>query len=310
MTKVLRIATRKSRLALWQAEHVAARLRERHPAVTVVLAPMTTQGDRMQDRSLASVGGKGLFVKELENAIVTDQADLAVHSMKDVPTVLPEGMCLSALLGRADPRDVFVSNRYAKFAALPRAARVGTSSLRRRCQLLAERSDLQILPLRGNVETRLGKLDAGEFDAIVLASAGLQRLELAHRITEALDVARCVPAVGQGIIGIECRSDDRRTRDLTAVLNDTDSATCIAAERAFAARLDGGCQSPIAGHARLHGDELELHGLVASLDGGRVIQERLAGPRIAAERLGLELAERLLAAGADELLKHLREASA
>lgn len=307
MNNTLRMATRASKLALWQAEHVAARLRVSHPGLEVVLVPMTTQGDRVLDRSLAAIGGKGLFVKELENAMLSGHADLAVHSMKDVPTVLPDGMCLPALLSRADARDALVSNRYRRFEELPHGARVGTSSLRRQCQLLALRPDLQLLPLRGNVETRLRKLDANEFDAIVLASAGLQRLGLERRIAQALDIDRCVPAVGQGIIGIECRSDDRRTIDLVGVLNDADAASCGIAERAFAARLEGSCQSPIAGHARLHGNEIQLHGLVASLNGTRVIQDRSAGPREHAQQLGVALAERLLANGADRLLQELRD---
>lgn len=307
MNNTLRMATRASKLALWQAEHVAARLRVSHPGLEVVLVPMTTQGDRVLDRSLAAIGGKGLFVKELENALLLGHADLAVHSMKDVPTVLPDGMCLPALLSRADACDALVSNRYRRFEELPHGARVGTSSLRRQCQLLALRPDLQLLPLRGNVETRLRKLDANEFDAIVLASAGLQRLGLERRIAQALDIDRCVPAVGQGIIGIECRSDDRRTIDLVGVLNDADAASCGIAERAFAARLEGSCQSPIAGHARLHGNEIQLHGLVASLNGTRVIQDRSAGPREHAQQLGVALAERLLANGADRLLQELRD---
>lgn len=306
MDNALRIATRASKLALWQAEHVAERLRASHPQLDVVLVPMTTQGDRVLDRSLAAIGGKGLFVKELENALLSGHADLAVHSMKDVPTVLPDGMCLAAFLSRADARDALVSNHHLRFEELPHGARVGTSSLRRQCQLLALRPDLQLLPLRGNVETRLRKLDANEFDAIVLASAGLQRLGLQRRIAQALDIERCLPAVGQGIIGIECRSDDHRTLDLVAALNDADAASCSVAERAFAARLEGSCQSPIAGHAYLQGNEIHLHGLVASLDGTRVIQDHSAGPREHAQRLGIALAERLLANGADRLLQELR----
>jgi hydroxymethylbilane synthase len=304
--KKLRIATRQSRLALWQAEHVAARLRAAHADLEVVLVPMTTQGDRVLDRSLATVGGKGLFVKELETAMLEDRADIAVHSMKDVPSVLPPGMCLSAMLERADARDAFVSNRYANFASLPQGARVGTSSLRRQCQLLAARPDLNIQPLRGNVETRLRKLDAGDFDAIVLAAAGLERLELARRITEKMDIDRSIPAVGQGIVGIECREDDRITFSLCAALKDADAESCAAAERAFAARLDGGCQSPIAAHATLQGSELRLIGLVAATDGGRVIRDVITGPRAEAATLGTRLAERVLAAGADVLLQELR----
>lgn len=304
--KTLRIATRQSRLALWQAQHVAEQLRAAHPGVNVSLVPMTTQGDRVLDRSLAQVGGKGLFVKELETALLEQRADLAVHSMKDVPSVLPPGMCLSAMLRRADPRDAFVSSRYSKFDELPQGARLGTSSLRRQCQLLAARPDLSILPLRGNVETRLRKLYADEFDAIVLACAGLQRLGLEQRIAQFLEVDLSVPAVGQGVIGIECHEEDRETIAFTSALDDADSATCIAAERAFAARLDGGCQSPIAAHARLVRNEIHLHGLVAATDGSRVIQDRISGDRAAAGALGIALAERLLASGATELLQLLR----
>ncbi len=236
-TPALRIATRQSRLALWQAEHVAARLRETHPQLRVELVPMTTQGDRITDRPLAAVGGKGLFIKELEIALEDERADIAVHSMKDVPTELPEGMQLAAMLPRADPHDAFVSQQYKTLDALPRGARVGTSSLRRQCQLLSSRPDLQILLLRGNVETRLRKLDAGQYDAIILASAGLLRLGLGNRITQSVDFERSLPAVGQGIVGIECRSNDARTIEIVTVLNDAHAWTCCAAERAFAQRL-------------------------------------------------------------------------
>jgi hydroxymethylbilane synthase len=302
----LRIATRQSKLALWQAEHVAARLRAAHPGLEVVLVPMTTQGDRVLDRALAQVGGKGLFVKELEVALASDRADIAVHSMKDVPGELPDGMMLCAFLDRADPRDAFLSRRYMSFDSLPRGARVGTSSPRRQCQLKALRPDIETHLLRGNVETRLRKLAEGEFDAIVLASAGLNRLGLAEHITELLDTERSIPAVGQGIVGIECRGADTRSRTLTAVLNDHAAELCITAERAFARRLEGSCQSPIAGFAELSGSLLTLRGMVGSMSGDQQFRGRVAGPAETAASLGLNLAERLLNDGADKLLEEMR----
>lgn len=305
----LRIATRQSQLALWQAAHVATRLRALHPGLEVVLVPMTTQADRITDRALAQVGGKGLFIKELERALAERRADLAVHSMKDVPSDMPPGMSIVAMLERADARDAFISNRYASFDALPRGARVGTSSLRRQCQLRAARADLQMHLLRGNVETRLRKLDEGGYDAIVLASAGLLRLGLEHRITEALSFDRSLPAVGQGVIGIECRSDDHRTIDLVHGLNDADAWTCCSAERAFAQRLQGSCQSPIAGFAELRGGTLRLRGVVGSPDGARVYRGAIEGRAADAAVLGVQLAERLLADGAEALLAEQRKNS-
>ncbi len=307
MTAALRIATRQSKLALWQAEHVASRLRAAHPDLEVVLVPMTTQGDRVLDRPLAQVGGKGLFVKELEVALATDQADIAVHSMKDVPSELPEGMMLAAMLTRADPRDAFLSVRHTGFAALPPGARVGTSSPRRQCQLKALRPDIETHMLRGNVDTRLRKLAEGHYDAIVLASAGLTRLGLEANITEMLDVERSIPAVGQGIVGIECRTDDARSRDLASVLNDRTSQICITAERAFAQRLEGSCQSPIAGYAELSENMLTLRGMVGSPDGVRMFRGRVSSLPEMAGRLGVELAEQLLQAGADKLLQELKD---
>jgi hydroxymethylbilane synthase len=302
----LRIATRQSKLALWQADHVATRLRAAYPGLEVVLVPMTTQGDRVLDRALAQVGGKGLFVKELEVALASNRADIAVHSMKDVPGELPDGMMLCAFLDRADPRDAFLSRRYTSFDSLPRGARVGTSSPRRQCQLKALRPDIETHLLRGNVETRLRKLSEGEFDAIVLASAGLNRLGLAEHITELLDTERSIPAVGQGIVGIECRTADARSRELTAVLNDRTAELCITAERAFARRLEGSCQSPIAGFAELTGSLLTLRGMVGSMSGDQQFRGRVAGPAETAASLGLSLAERLLNDGADKLLEEMR----
>ena len=302
----MRIATRQSKLALWQADHVAERLRAAHPGLEVVLVPMTTQGDRVLDRALAQVGGKGLFVKELEVALAENRADIAVHSMKDVPGELPDGMMLCAFLDRADPRDAFLSQRYPSFGALPKGARVGTSSPRRQCQLKALRPDIETLLLRGNVETRLRKLSEGEFDAIVLASAGLNRLGLASHITELLDTERSIPAVGQGIVGIECRTADARSRELTAALNDRTAELCITAERAFARRLEGSCQSPIAGFAELSGSLLTLRGMVGSMSGDPLFRGQVAGPADSAASLGLNLAERLLNDGADKLLDEMR----
>jgi hydroxymethylbilane synthase len=302
----LRIATRRSALALWQAEHVAARLRAAHPALAVSLHPVVTQGDRIQDRPLTAVGGKGLFIKELELAIAAGAAQLAVHSMKDVPAALPDGFLIGAVLPRADPRDAFVSNRHSSFARLPTGARVGTSSPRRQCILKAARPDLEIAMLRGNVDTRLGKLDAGQYDAIVLAAAGLTRLGLAARITEYLEPAVSLPAVGQGIVGIECHAE-QEILALLAPLNDAATRSCLDAERAFAARLEGGCLSPIAGLARLVGAELELEGLVGAPDGSIVYRDRIRGAAAEAAALGRALAERLLAAGAAPLLASLRD---
>ena len=299
--QTLRIATRESRLALWQAEHVAAKLRSVHPQLSVALVPMTTQGDRVQDRSLAEVGGKGLFIKELERAMEQGQADIAVHSMKDVPTDLPEGMTLAAMLPRADPRDAFVSNHYAEFGMLPLGARVGTSSPRRQSQLKHARPDLKILPLRGNVETRLRKLDAGDYDAIILASAGLLRLNLGARITAYLDYSVSLPAAGQAIIGIECRSNDARSAAYAAALNDEDASRCGKAERAFARYFQGNCFSPIAAFAQIEDAAMSLHGAVGSLDGSRLFRDSINGPASEAESLGVKLAQQVLAAGAREL---------
>jgi hydroxymethylbilane synthase len=318
--KLLRIATRRSALALWQAEHVAARLRAAHPGLEVELLPMVTQGDRILDRTLAQVGGKGLFIKELEVALQEGRADLAVHSMKDMPADLPDGLCLAAALERADPRDAFVSNQFARFQDLPHGAKLGTASLRRQCQVRALRPDLVVQPLRGNVNTRLAKLDANEFDAILLACAGLDRLGFSARIAEHLSPALLVPAVGQGIIGIECRSDDAFTRNAVACLDDALAALCLATERAFSARLAGSCQSPIAGHAVLEGNTLRLQGLVGAADGSRSVTDNgtlaLTATDTAAlrtalgngEGLGVGVAEKLLAAGAGDLLEAARAA--
>jgi hydroxymethylbilane synthase len=304
---ILRIATRQSRLALWQAEHVAALLRAAHPGLNVELVPMTTQGDRILDRPLANIGGKGLFIKELELAMSEQRADIAVHSMKDVPSELPPGMVLAAMLPRADPRDAFVSLRHKDFASLPQGARVGTSSLRRQCQLKYARPDLELITLRGNVDTRLRKLEEEQYDAIILAAAGLIRLGLESRITQYFDYQHSVPAVGQGIIGIECRAEDARNIGFVQALNDAEAWQCCLAERAFAQRLEGSCQSPIAGFATLTGQQLQLHGVIGSPDGREVYRGANTGASADARAIGVALAERLLKDGAEQLLNRLRE---
>jgi hydroxymethylbilane synthase len=305
-TEPLRIATRKSQLALWQAEHVAALLRGAHHGLEIELVPMVTQGDRIQDRSLAAIGGKGLFIKELEVALEERRADIAVHSMKDLPGDLPAGLTIAAVLERADPRDALLSRKAGRLHDLPHGARLGTSSLRRQAQLMAARPDLRIEPLRGNVDTRLRRLDAGEMDAIVLACAGLIRLGLESRITARLDPAISLPAVAQGVIGIECRETDARTLALVSALNHRDTRIAMDAERAFAHRLGGSCQSPIAAHARLEGRGLLLEGLVAEPDGSRLLRDTLSGSIDEPAALGHQLAERILAAGARSLLERLR----
>jgi len=302
----LRIATRKSQLALWQAQHVAMLLRQAHSGLEVVLVPLVTQGDRIQDRSLAAIGGKGLFIKELEVALEEQRADMAVHSMKDLPGDLPAALTIAAVLERADARDALVTAKASDLEGLPRGARVGTSSLRRQAQLLAARPDLRIETLRGNVDTRLRRHDAGEMDAIVLACAGLTRLGMESRITARLDPKLCLPAVAQGVIGIECRAHDERTLGLVSVLNHRDTRVAMDAERAFALRLGGSCQSPIAAHATLDGQRLTLEGLVAEPDGSRLLRDLAVGLAANPAALGMLLAERILAAGADALLERLR----
>ena len=302
----LRIATRKSQLALWQAEHVAALIRKAHPGITVELLPMSTKGDLIQDRSLAAIGGKGLFIKELEAALEDRRADMAVHSMKDVPGDLPGGLMIAAVLPRADARDALITRGPLRLEDLPRGARLGTSSLRRQAQLLAARPDLRIEALRGNVDTRLRRLDNGELDAIVLACAGLTRLGLESRIAARLDPNVSVPAVGQGVIGIECRTDDLGSRETLRALNDAATRTAVDAERAFAHRLGGSCQSPIAAYAQVERERLSLVGLVAEPDGSRLLRDTISGSDADAQVLGEQLAERVLAAGAGELLQRLR----
>lgn len=307
---VLRIATRESPLALWQAEYVKARLQAAHPSLDVQLVPMTTRGDQILDSPLSRIGGKGLFIKELEVAILEGRADIAVHSMKDVPMEFPEGLGLVTICEREDYRDAFVSNTYASFEALPQGAVVGSSSLRRQCQLRAQRPDLEFRDLRGNVGTRLRKLDAGEYDAIVLASAGLIRLGMPERIRQHLDTGLSLPAGGQGAVGIEARLDDEATRALLAPLHHEATALCVLAERAMNARLQGGCQVPIAALAQLSGEgegsRLFLRGLVGSMDGTQILRSEISGPADACEALGLSLAEDLLRQGAGAILEAIR----
>jgi len=302
---LIRIATRRSPLALWQAEHVAKLLKESHPSIEVELVKMVTQGDKILDTPLAKIGGKGLFVKELEQGMLNGDADIAVHSMKDVPALLPEGLEISAILHREDPRDAFVSNQYATIDELPKGAVVGTSSLRRQCQLLEMRPDLIIKSLRGNVNSRLQKLDDGNYDAIILAAAGLIRLGFEARIKTALPVNTMLSAIGQGAIGIECRNDDEAIKSLIECLHDKETAIRICAERAMNLTLEGGCQAPIAGHAKIKNGVLRLHGLVAEPNGSLMITEELEGPVEHAEQIGVTVANRLLAGGAKEILDKL-----
>ncbi|QXC57616.1 hydroxymethylbilane synthase [Vibrio mimicus] len=301
----IRIATRQSPLALWQANYVKDALMAAHPGLQVELVTMVTRGDVILDTPLAKVGGKGLFVKELEVAMLEGRADLAVHSMKDVPVDFPEGLGLVTICEREDPRDAFVSNTYTKIDDLPSGAVVGTCSLRRQCQLKAARPDLVIKELRGNVGTRLSKLDAGEYDAIILAAAGLKRLGLESRIRNFIEPEQSLPAVGQGAVGIECRLDDQRVRELLAPLNHTDTADRVRCERAMNLTLQGGCQVPIGSYALLDGDEIWLRALVGEPDGSQIVRGEIRGPRSEAEQLGITLAEQLLEQGAKEILERL-----
>ena len=302
---ILKIATRQSPLALWQAEHIRARLEALHANLKVELVTFVTQGDKILDTPLAKIGGKGLFVKELEAALLDGRADLAVHSMKDVPMALPEGLSLAVICEREDPLDAFVSNTYNSFDELPQGAKVGTSSLRRKCQILKQRPDLEIIDLRGNVGTRLSKLDAGNYDAIILASAGLKRLGLAERIRHTLEPVVSLPAVGQGALGLECRSQDQTVLDLILPLMHTETNACVRAERAFNAYLEGGCQVPIAGYATLENGRIHLEGRVGSVDGQTLLKAQQVGLPEQPEQLGVKLAQDLLAQGAGEILKAL-----
>lgn len=304
-TQPIRIATRKSPLAMWQAEFVKAELEQAHPGLVVELLPMVTKGDIILDTPLAKVGGKGLFVKELEIAILEGRADIAVHSMKDVPVEFPDGLGLVTICERDDPRDAFVSNTYNSIDELPQGAIVGTSSLRRQCQLRAQRPDLIVNDLRGNVNTRLRKLDEGQYDAIILACAGLRRLKMHDRIRSEITPETSLPAVGQGAVGIECRLNDQRVRQLLACLNHQPTATRVLCERAMNNRLQGGCQVPIGSYAELQGDTIWLRALVGEPDGSKIVRAEISGPIADAEQLGETLAEELLAKGAKDILDRL-----
>jgi hydroxymethylbilane synthase len=305
--RTVRIATRKSKLAMWQAEFVKTRLERAHPGLGVELVGMTTQGDRWLSAPLSEIGGKGLFVKELEQALLDGRADIAVHSMKDVPAVLPDGFAIPVVAFREDPRDVLLSRGGERLIDLPAGARVGSSSLRRRAQLLQVRPDLSIQSLRGNVDTRVAKLDAGELDAIVLAAAGLERLGLGGRITERLSMDVCLPAAGQGALGIECRAADADVQQWLVALADADTARCVAAERAVSAALGADCTLPIAAHGVLDGNSIALKALIASIDGRKVVRCEVTGDD--PEAIGAQAAERLRRGGGDAILTELETRS-
>jgi hydroxymethylbilane synthase len=302
------IATRESPLALWQARHVAERIRALHPALAIELLGMTTEGDRRLGSSLAQIGGKGLFVKELEEALQDGRADIAVHSMKDVPMHLPGGFTLAAITSREDPRDAFVSNRFRRLADLPAGARVGTSSPRRQSQLRARHPQLEVAPLRGNVHTRLRRLDEGRFDAVILAAAGLSRLGLRSRITSLLEPEESLPAVGQGALGIECRAERADLLSLLTALDDAPTRWCVQAERALSGALAGSCNVPLGAYADWEGERVRLRGLVATPDGSRLVRdELLAAAGESPEQLGRRLAQSLAAQGAGEILAALAQ---
>ncbi len=303
--KTLKIATRKSPLALWQAEHVKAELERQHPGLLCELLPMSTRGDKILDAPLANIGGKGLFLKELEHALLEGEADLAVHSMKDVPVEIPEGLSLPVILAREIPWDGYISNQYDRIEDLPTGAVVGTSSLRRQAQMKSLRPDLDIRDLRGNVNTRLRKLDEGEFDAILLAVAGIKRLELCHRICEILEPPQWLPAAAQGALGIEIRQDDEETLSLLQPLADETTRLCVEMERAFSRRLGGSCQVPIGAFAKLDGEQLCMEGLVAAPDGSQIIRGECCALPGEHERAGESLAKSLLEQGADRILQAL-----
>lgn len=303
--RTIRIATRKSALALWQAHYIKDLLLNEHPDLTIELVPMSTQGDKILDTPLAKIGGKGLFIKELEVAMLEDRADIAVHSMKDVPVQFPKAFTLAAICKREDPRDAFVSNRFASINALPQGAKVGTSSLRRQCQLKASRPDLDILDLRGNVNTRLAKLDDGQYDAIILAAAGLIRLDMHDRITDYISPTDSLPAVGQGAVGIECREDDHALIALLQSIAHEETTLRVRAERAMNNKLQGGCQVPIAGYAELIDNQIHMKGLVGSVDGKTLLIANDTAPVSEPESLGIAIAEALLEQGAADILNAL-----
>ena len=302
---IIRIGTRKSPLALWQAHYIRDELIARHSSLQCEIVKLSTEGDRILDTPLAKIGGKGLFIKELEQALIDERVDIAVHSMKDVTVDLPEALHIPVICKREVPWDAFVSNKYSHFLDLPHGARLGTSSMRRTMQLKSARPDLQIVSLRGNVNTRLAKLDAGEFDAIILAAAGLIRLEMPDRITETLAPEICLPAVAQGAVGVECRKNDEHTLSLLMQLNHPPTHARVIAERAMNATLEGGCQVPIAGFAEIHEDTLHLRGIVGTPDGSQLLHADIAGLTRNAEELGQELAKQLLDKGAAEILSQV-----
>jgi len=304
----LRIATRSSPLAQWQASHVKDQLCQIHSDLEVELVNIKTEGDKILDTTLSNVGGKGLFTKELEEALLSNSADIAVHSMKDVTIDIPSGLTLSTMMKREDPRDVFISNEYKSLMDLPPGARVGTSSLRRQCQIKAKRPDLEIQDLRGNIGTRLRKLDDGIYDAIILAAAGVKRLGVKHVVKEYLDIKTLLPAIGQGVIGIEVRKNDLDVHDLVRPLNDSLTQQGVEAERAFSRRLFGGCQLPIAAYAIIENNNLQLEGMVGRVNGEEIISGSIEGPLKEREELGCKLAEQLLSQGADIILQEILNA--
>ncbi len=305
MRNQIRIGTRASALALWQAEWVKSELEKKYQGMTVTLTKIKTTGDKILDVPLAKVGGKGLFVKEIEEAMLANEIDIAVHSMKDVPTFFPDGLHLSCITKREDPRDALLSRNHIKLADLPKGANIGTSSLRRQALLMSSRPDFVIHQLRGNVDTRLRKLKEGQYDAIILAAAGVKRLGLAEHVTEYIDTAISLPAIGQGALGIECRVDDRELNDMIAFFNHADSRVAVTGERALLRRLEGGCQVPIACFGEMKGGKLHLTGLVGSVDGKRIIKESIDGAPDQADKLGVALAETLLKRGADVILREV-----
>lgn len=302
MKAKLTIGTRQSLLALWQSNHIAALLRKQYPKCEVVLKKIVTKGDRILDVPLAQIGGKGLFTKEIEEDLLDGTIDLAVHSLKDMPTVLPEGLCLTAITERANVGDAFVSNKYGSFEELPLGAVVGTSSLRRKAQLLAKRPDLEIRDLRGNVDTRLRKLDEGLYDAIILAAAGLERLGHGDRISSLIPADVCLPAVGQGALAIEARTEDKEVRDMLSFLNDLNTKQATDAERAFLGLLEGGCQVPIGVHADVEGENIRIEAIIAALDGSNILRDTINGKADDAVSLGQQLGKKMLAAGGQEIL--------
>jgi hydroxymethylbilane synthase len=305
LRKEIRIGTRASALALWQAEWVKSELEKKYPGMTVTLTKIKTTGDKILDVPLAKVGGKGLFVKEIEEAMLASEIDIAVHSMKDVPTFFPDGLHLSCITKREDPRDALLTRNKVKFNDLPKGANVGTSSLRRQAQLMSVRPDFVIHQLRGNVDTRLRKLKEGQYDAIILAAAGVKRLGLAENVSEYMDPKISLPAIGQGALGIECRVDDRELNDMISFFNHADTRVCVSGERALLRRLEGGCQVPIACYGEIKNGTLLLTGLVASVDGTRIIKDAIQGAPDKADKLGVTLAEKLLSRGADKILQEV-----